>query len=123
MTRLRLWLALPVLSMRLAVTVVLVVAASATAQAHPHVWVTMTTDLVYDASGAATGLRQVWTFDDMYSAFATTGIKAKINGQFTRDELEPLAKINVDSLKDYDYFTYATIDGKRNKKAFAVPVD
>jgi len=123
MTRLRLWLALPVLSMRLAVAVVLVVATSATAQAHPHVWVTMTTDLVYDASGAATGVRQVWTFDDMYSAFATTGIKAKIKGQFTRDELEPLAKINVDSLKDYDYFTYATIDGKRNKKAFADPVD
>ena len=83
----------------------------------------MTTDLIYDPSGAATNVRQVWTFDDMYSAFATTGIEGKTKGQFTRDELAPLAKLNVESLKDYDYFTYATIDGKRDKKAFADPVD
>ena len=27
--------------------------------------------------------------------------------------MAPLAKINVESLKEYDYFTYATADGKK----------
>jgi ABC-type uncharacterized transport system substrate-binding protein len=93
------------------------------ARAHPHVWVTMTTEVLYAPDGTATGLRQAWTFDDMYSAFAVTGIVGKIKGQFTREELQPLAKLNADSLKDFDYFTYARIDGKRWKDAFVDPVD
>jgi ABC-type uncharacterized transport system substrate-binding protein len=93
------------------------------AQAHPHVWVTMKTELVYAPDGSATAVRQAWTFDDMYSAFATTGIQAKTKGQFTREELAPLAQENVESLKDFDYFTYAKIDGKRQKDAFNPPVD
>jgi ABC-type uncharacterized transport system substrate-binding protein len=32
---------------------------------------------------------------------------------FTREELEPLAKTNVESLKDFDYFTIARVDGKK----------
>jgi ABC-type uncharacterized transport system substrate-binding protein len=94
-----------------------------TARAHPHVWVTMATEVLYAPDGSATGLRQAWTFDDMFSAFAVTGIGAKTKGQFTREELQPLAKENVDSLKDYAYFTYARIDGKPWKNAFVDPVD
>jgi ABC-type uncharacterized transport system substrate-binding protein len=88
--------------------------------AHPHVWVTMHSDLVYAPDGAVTVVRHVWTFDDMFSAFATMGFP-KTNGTFTRETLQPLAKVNVDSLKDFDYFTYAKIDGQRVKDAFAEP--
>ena len=93
------------------------------ARAHPHDWVTMVSEVLYAPDGSATGLRQAWTFDDMFSAFAVTGIGGKTKGQFTREELQPLAKLNVDSLKDYDYFTYARIDGKRLKNAFVDPID
>ena len=96
---------------------------AAAVQAHPHVWATMTTELLYAPDGSMTGVRQAWTFDDMYSAFATTGIKARTKGQFTRQELQPLAQVNVESLKDFDYFTYAKIDGKRQKNVFSEPVD
>jgi ABC-type uncharacterized transport system substrate-binding protein len=96
---------------------------AAAAHAHPHVWVTMSTELLYAPDGSANAVRQAWTFDDMFSAFATTGIQAKTKGQFTRQELAPLAQENVESLKDYDYFTYAKIDGKRQKDAFNPPVD
>jgi hypothetical protein len=61
-------------------------------QAHPHVWVTMTTELVYAPDGSATAVRHAWTFDDMFSAFATQGIAARAKGQFTRAELQPLAQ-------------------------------
>ena len=93
------------------------------ADAHPHVWVTMTEELLYAPDGAVTGVRHAWTFDDMFSAFATEGIEQKTKGEFTREELAPLAKVNVESLKDYAYFTYARVDGKRHKDAFLEPID
>jgi ABC-type uncharacterized transport system substrate-binding protein len=57
----------------------------------------------------------------MYSAFATQGLDHKVKGQFTSEELKPLAKVNVESLKEYDYFTFAQADGK--KALFVDPID
>jgi len=82
------------------------------AAAHPHVWVTMQSELLYSRDGSITGIRHHWTFDDMFSAFATQGIQAKVKGEFSREELAPLAHVNVESLKEYKYFTYVTADGK-----------
>jgi ABC-type uncharacterized transport system substrate-binding protein len=87
-------------------------AASAAAQAHPHVWVTMKSEVVYGADGTATGIRHAWTFDDMFSTFATQGLASKEKGKFTREELAPLAEVNVTSLKEFDYFTRARQNGK-----------
>jgi ABC-type uncharacterized transport system substrate-binding protein len=91
------------------------------AEAHPHVWVTFHSEALYTADGAMTGVRHDWTFDDMFSAYALQGIKHAKKGQWTREELAPLAQTNVDSLKEYAYFTYARADGKKLK--FADPVD
>src|ERR1035437_5083953 len=91
------------------------------AQAHPHVWVTMHTELVYTPDGRITGVRQAWAFDDMFSAFATQGMESKEKGKFTREELAPLAKVNVESLKEYDYFTYATADGVKTPLTDPLP--
>jgi ABC-type uncharacterized transport system substrate-binding protein len=93
----------------------------APAAAHPHVWVVLRTQIVYDKAGLVTGVRHVWTFDDIYSAFLTQGIKGRRKGTFTREELAPIAKENIDSLKDDDYFTQATING--SKAAFGAPVE
>jgi ABC-type uncharacterized transport system substrate-binding protein len=98
-------------------------AATLRADAHPHVWVTMTEELVYAPDGAVTGVRHAWTFDDMFSAYATQGLEQKTKGQFSREELDPLAKVNVESLKEYAYFTYAKVNGKRQRDAFLDPVD
>ncbi len=100
---------------RLAATCCAVLVCSAQAQAHPHVWVTMHSEVVYAPDGSATGVRHAWAFDDMFSAFATQGYESKVKGQFTREELAPLAKVNIESLKEYDYFTYATVEGKKAK--------
>jgi ABC-type uncharacterized transport system substrate-binding protein len=90
------------------------------ASAHPHVWVTMKAQVVYDKDGSITGVRHAWTFDDMFSVFATQGIDAKTKGEFSREELKPLAQTNVESLKDFDYFTYAKSNGQ--KLEFAEPL-
>jgi len=83
------------------------------AQAHPHVWVTFKSEIVYAPDGTVTGVRHAWAFDDMFSTFATQGIESKVKGQFSREELAPLAEVNVTSLKEFDYFTYVTADGKK----------
>ncbi len=83
----------------------------------------MNEELIYAADGTLTGIRHAWTFDETFSAFATQGLKAKVKGQFSREELKPLAQTNVESLKEYRYFTYARIDGKKQKDAFGEPVD
>jgi len=93
------------------------------ADAHPHVWVTMTEELLYAPDGSVTGVRHAWTFDDMFSAFAIQGLEHKTKDTFTREELAPLAKVNVESLKEYGYFTYAKVNGKRDKDAFDEPLD
>ena len=93
------------------------------AQAHPHVWVTMTTELIYAPDGTATAVKHAWTFDDMFSAFATQGMPARTKGLFTRAELQPLARVNIDLLKEYAYFTYAKVEGRIQKGAFSDPVD
>lgn len=124
MTRARLWLGAPILLMRLAVLVTAsAVLPAGQAEAHPHVWATIKTGLVYAADGSVSGVRHAWTFDDMFSAFATVGIKAKTKGQFTREDLQPLAKVNVDSLKGFAYFTFATLDGVKDKDAFGDATD
>jgi len=99
--------------LRILLIVLLSLGASGLVQAHPHVWVTMQTELVYAPDGRITGIRHAWSFDDMFSTFATQGLESKEKGKFTREELAPLAKVNVESLKEYDYFTYATADGKK----------
>ncbi len=91
------------------------------AHAHPHVWVTMRTEIIYAADGTVTGVRHAWTFDEMFSTFATQGFPQAKRGTFTRQELAPLAEVNVSSLKEYGYFTRARAGGK--KAPFVDPVD
>lgn len=91
------------------------------AEAHPHVWVTMKTEVVYGADGRLTALKQAWTFDDAFTAFALQGLEKQKDGTYGDDVLKPLAEVNVTSLKEYDYF----VRGKTatGKLAFKDPVD
>ena len=91
------------------------------AQAHPHVWITATSELIYAPDGSITGVRHAWTFDDMFSTYALQGIETKTKGVYSREELAPLAQTNVESLKEFAYFTFAKADGKKEK--FQEPVD
>ena len=106
---------------RAALIAVVTLAFAAPALAHPHVWVTMHSELVYGKDGSIVGINHNWAFDDMFSAFATQGLQSKVKGQFTREELQPLAQTNVESLKDYDYFTYVTADNQKIKLGEPMP--
>jgi ABC-type uncharacterized transport system substrate-binding protein len=94
---------------------------AATAEAHPHVWITAKSELIYAPDGTITGVRHAWTFDDMFSTYALQGIEAKVKGAYSREELASLAQTNVESLKEFRFFTFAKADGK--KENFLEPVD
>src|ERR1700726_2980378 len=91
------------------------------AQAHPHVWITSTSELIYAPDGSVTGVRHAWTFDDMFATYALQGIETKTKGVYSREELSPLAQTNVESLKEFGFFTFAKADGRKQK--FQEPVD
>src|ERR1700691_5638357 len=91
------------------------------AEAHPHVWVTATSELLYAPDGSMTGVRHAWTFDDMFATYALQGLQTKTKGVYSREELGPLAQTNVESLKEYGFFTFAKADGKKAK--FQEPID
>jgi len=91
------------------------------AQAHPHVWITASSELLYAPDGSISGVRHAWTFDDMFTAYALQGIEAKTKGVYSREELASLAQTNVNSLKEFAFFTFARADGRKEK--FQEPVD
>jgi ABC-type uncharacterized transport system substrate-binding protein len=90
-------------------------------KAHPHVFVEGRAEIVFDAQRQITAIRNIWRFDEAYSAFADTGLDTNGDGKLTRQELAPLAKVNMDSLKEYSYFTYLSIG--KTQLAFKPPVD
>ena len=86
--------------------------AATPAFAHPHVWVDAKAELVFDGKGEITAVRNIWRFDDAYSAFASQGLDANGDGKLSSEELKPLAEVNVDSLRDFAYFTFITANGE-----------
>lgn len=90
----------------------LTLAAAPAASAHPHVWVAVESTIVYE-NGSITGLAQKWIFDDFYTASAVQGLDANNDGKYDRSELAELAQVNIEGLKEFDYFTFANLAGQR----------
>jgi ABC-type uncharacterized transport system substrate-binding protein len=84
------------------------------ALAHPHVWATVRSEVVFGPDNKITGIRHAWTFDEFYTAMAVQGLDADGDGVYSKEELQPLAQVNVESLKEFEYFTFIRFgdDGK-----------
>lgn len=92
----------------MAILIVALVLFPPAAIAHPHVWVTSKTEIIHDAQGRVSGFHHHWTFDEVFSTFAVQGMDKNGDGKFDRKELEALAKVNITSLSEFDFFTFAT---------------
>ena len=90
------------------------------ASAHPHVFVTAKAEVVYD-QGKIAAVANHWTFDEFYTAMAIQGLDTNNDGIYSREELAELAKVNMDGLKEFDFFTYAKLG--TSAVSFAAPLD
>jgi len=89
--------------------------------AHPHVLVEAKSEVVFDDAGRMRSVRHIWQFDPAFSAYAIQGLDENGDGELSEAELRPLAKINVESLSEFDFFTYLAIDGESLE--FAEPTE
>lgn len=89
--------------------------------AHPHVFVEARTKLVFDDNGNAIAVQHVFRFDDAFSAFAVQGFDTNKDGVYSREELAELAKVNIESMADFGYFTFG--DNTRVELDFETPTD
>lgn len=98
-----------------AAVMVLSIGATAPAMAHPHVWIEMRSDVVFNEQGMIQGFNVIWTFDDGYTQMALDGLDANGDGVYSQSEIEPLTKENINSLKDYGFFTVLRFNDEKQE--------
>ncbi len=106
---------------RLCLGLVLLLASLTGVYAHPHVFVEARSKLVFDSAGNAVAVNHVFRFDDAFSAFAIQGFDTDNDGVYSRAELSELAKVNVESMADFGFFTFG--DNVRVEFDFGEPTD
>ena len=79
------------------------------ARAHPHAWIDLRSTVVLDDAGRVTAIEQQWSFDPLYTVFATDEITTTTNTQ--AEALRKLAKVNLENLRTHDYFTEVRVGG------------
>lgn len=77
-------------------------------EAHPHVFIESETELLLNTDYKISGFRHRWKFDNGYAAFALVGMDVDKDGKYSKLELAPLAKENIESLNQFDFFTYGS---------------
>jgi len=88
-----------------------VVMAPAAALAHPHVFAEANLEIAVDGSGNVEALRHVWRFDDLFSSTVLLEFDANSDLQLDTSELEEVGKVIHESLAEFGYFQFVTIDG------------
>lgn len=96
--------------------VLFALAAVLPAAAHPHIFIDAKLTVVFDDTGAVSMLKNTWTFDQAFSAWAVQGLDTNKDGITSSQEMQDLADDNVNGLADYSFYTFA---GKNGEVKFA----
>ncbi len=91
----------------------LICAATRQADAHPHTFIDLKTTVVLNDQGGVIAIEQEWLFDEFYTQYALEGFATPHEGK--SQQLTELARINLDNLRPYDYFTELSVNGTKAK--------
>ncbi|WP_245238811.1 DUF1007 family protein [Methylobacterium platani] len=82
------------------------------ALAHPHVWVQARAELVLDQKRNLVAIRESWTFDPEYSAFAVLNLDSKRDGVPDPAKLDAMAVERLDAMAETAFFTQGKLNGR-----------
>jgi ABC-type uncharacterized transport system substrate-binding protein len=86
------------------------------ADAHPHIFVEHRMQVLFGPSGV-TGLRMVWSFDELYSSTLRTDYTDTAKGPITAKDVESLRSQHFAPVAGRHFFAVTTVNGT------AVPLD
>ncbi|MCD7111230.1 DUF1007 family protein [Rhizobium sp. DKSPLA3] len=84
----------------------------AQAFAHPHIFAEARLEVVSDDTGHISQLRNVWRFDELFSASVLLDFDKNSNATLDPDELAEVGQTVLDSLSEYNYYTTIYDNGK-----------
>ncbi|MCA1441355.1 DUF1007 family protein [Ensifer sp. IC4062] len=87
----------------------------ALAVAHPHIFAEARLEIVSDDKGEISELRNVWRFDELFSASVVLDFDKNSNATLDPDELEEVGQTVLESLSEYNYYTTIFDNGKSIK--------
>lgn len=80
-------------------------------RAHPHVFAEASLEVAVDANGNVEALRHLWRFDDLFSSTVLLEFDKNSDLELDIEELELVASVIHESLAEFDYFQFVTLDG------------
>ncbi|SDK42321.1 Protein of unknown function [Maridesulfovibrio ferrireducens] len=95
----------------LVATAQLIPLAPTQAYAHPHVFVDCSLIFEFDSKGLK-GVRQKWSFDEMFAVMILGDFDTDRNNILSQDEAEAIENGAFVNLKNFNYFTTIIIDGQ-----------
>ncbi len=90
-------------------------AATGGAEAHPHVFVDSRMEIVGDAKGMLTSVRNIWRFDELFSSSVVVDFDKNGNGKLDDDEVQAVAATVKQSIAEWEFYTFVSV-GKRDIK-------
>lgn len=85
------------------------------AHAHPHIFAEARLEIVSDDKNEISELRNVWRFDDLFTASVVMDFDKNSNAQLDPDELQEIGQTVLDLLQEYNYYTTIFDNGKSIK--------
>ncbi|GHC64389.1 DUF1007 family protein [Limoniibacter endophyticus] len=98
------------------VALLAVLIAPAPAFAHPHVFAEARLDVMLEGENVRS-LRHLWRFDDLFSSTVILEFDKNGDNVLDPEEMAEVSKVIYDSIGDFDYFQFVTVDGKEIKMA------
>src|SRR5690606_21740841 len=77
----------------------------------PHLFAEARLDVVAGVDGRVEALRHLWRFDEIFSSQLILDFDADGDLKLGFEELEKIAGIVHESLAEFDYFQFVTVDG------------
>lgn len=82
------------------------------AVAHPHIFAEARMEIVEGPNGTVQEVRNIWRFDEMFSASVVMDYDKNSDLKLDKDELADIGNTVLESLAEYSYYTFITADSK-----------